>query len=74
MTPLHVAAKKGECHEIVKYLIDKGTDINIQDDNGVSETKTGPIVNLSCCLKFIRLQALMQMSLTENLPSEIIIS
>ena len=38
MTPLHVAAKRGECHEIVKYLIDQGTDINIQDDNGVSET------------------------------------
>ena len=57
MTPLHVAAKKGECREIVKYLIDKGTDINIQDDNGVSETiklvqqrYVGvSIVNLSVC-------------------------
>ena len=38
MTPLHVAAKKGECPKIVKYLIDKGTDINIKDNNGVSET------------------------------------
>ena len=38
MTPLHVAAKKGECRTIMEYLIDKGTDINIQDHNGVSET------------------------------------
>ena len=38
MSPLHVAAKKGECREIVEYLINKGTDINIKDYNGVSET------------------------------------
>ena len=38
MTPLHVAAEKGECREIVEYLINKGTDINIKDYNGVSET------------------------------------
>ena len=38
MTPLHVAAEKGESLDIVKYLIDKGADINIKDDNGVSET------------------------------------
>ena len=39
MSPLHVAAEKGECREIVEYLIDKGTDINIKDYNGVSETR-----------------------------------
>ena len=33
-----MAAKKGECREIVEYLINKGTDINIKDYNGVSET------------------------------------
>ena len=35
MTPLHVAAKKGECIEIVIKLKDKGADINIKDNNGV---------------------------------------
>ena len=38
MTPLHVAANKGESLEIVEYLIHKGADINIKDYNGVSET------------------------------------
>ena len=38
MTPLHVAAEKGESLEIMKFLLGKGTAINIQDDNGVSET------------------------------------
>ena len=40
MTPLHVAAKKGESLEIVEYLIRKGaaSDINIKNDNGVNET------------------------------------
>ena len=38
MTPLHVAAKKGESLDIVEYLIDKGADINIKDYNGVSES------------------------------------
>ena len=38
MSPLHVAAKKGECCEIVEYLVNKGTDINIEDFNGVSDT------------------------------------
>ena len=33
-----MAADKGERREIVEYLIDKGTDINIEDYNGVSET------------------------------------
>ena len=34
-TSLHVAAKKGECLEIVKILKHKGADMNIKDDNGV---------------------------------------
>ena len=38
MTPLHVAAKKGESLDIVEYLIDKEANINIKDYNGVSET------------------------------------
>ena len=38
MTPLHVAAEKGESLEIVEYLIGGGADINIKNDNGVSET------------------------------------
>ena len=33
-----MAAERGECREIVEYLIDKGTDINIKDSNGVSDT------------------------------------
>ena len=63
MTFLHVAAKKGECIEIVKKLIQKGADINIQDKNGVSEmdpaNNTVSIVHIFCCLKnFISLQAM----------------
>ena len=42
MTPLHVAATKGGRKSIVQYLIDSGGDINIKDDNGVSETKEIP--------------------------------
>ena len=38
MTSLHVAAKREDALEIVELLISKGADINIQDDNGVSET------------------------------------
>ena len=38
MTPLHVAAKKGESLEIVEYLIHKGADINIQNNNEVKKT------------------------------------
>ena len=34
MTPLHLAAESGHI-KIVNYLVDKGADINIQDDNGV---------------------------------------
>ena len=36
MTPLHVAAEKGHFEEIVPYLVDKGTDIDVKDNNGVS--------------------------------------
>ena len=39
MTPLHVAATIGGRLSIVKYLIDKGADINSKDSNGVSETR-----------------------------------
>ena len=35
MTPLHVAAETGHC-KILRYLIDKGGDINIKDEDGVS--------------------------------------
>ena len=34
MTPLHLAAESGRI-KVLKYLIDQGTDINLQDDNGV---------------------------------------
>ena len=36
MTPLHVAAEKGHFEEIVGYLVDKGTNINVEDNDGVS--------------------------------------
>ena len=41
MTALHVAAERGHS-EIVKYLGDKEADINIRNNDGVSET-TGSI-------------------------------
>ena len=37
MTPLHVAAEKGDRISIVKYLVDNGADINIKDDDEVSK-------------------------------------
>ena len=37
MTPLHVAAEKGDRISIVKDLVDQRADINIKDDNGVSK-------------------------------------
>lgn len=37
MTPLHVAAQKGDRISIVKYLLRKKADINIEDNNGVSK-------------------------------------
>ena len=36
MTPLHVAAEKGDSLDLVKYLVGKGADINIEDYCGVS--------------------------------------
>ena len=36
MTPLHWAADGGQVHT-VKYLIDKGAEVNSQDEWGVSE-------------------------------------
>ena len=44
MTPLHVAAEKGDCLNIVQYLIDEGADINIRDSSGVSETYVGSFI------------------------------
>ena len=38
MTPLHVAAEKGDRLNIVKYLIGKGANINIKDYSGVRFT------------------------------------
>ena len=39
MTPLHVAAETGRC-EILGSLIEKGGDINIKDEDGVSSIFT----------------------------------
>ena len=36
MPPLHWAADGGQVHT-VKYLIDKGAEVNRKDDDGVSE-------------------------------------
>ena len=36
MTPLHWAADGGQVHT-VKYLTDKGAEVNSKDDSGVSE-------------------------------------
>ena len=58
MTPLHVAAKKGECRKIMKYLIDKGVDINVKDHSGVSEIivlvqqRVQNPFHLVCCFNF----------------------
>ena len=41
MTPLHVAAERGERIRIVNYLVDQGADINIKDNNGVSKIVIG---------------------------------
>ena len=38
MASLHVAAQKGDRISIVKYLLQKKADINIEDKNGVSKT------------------------------------
>ena len=39
-TPLHIAVKEGKGHT-VKFLVEKGADINIKDKNGVSEIISG---------------------------------
>ena len=31
-----MAAEKGRCEQILRYLVDKGADINIKDKNGVN--------------------------------------
>ena len=36
MTPLHVAAEKGRFN-VIKPLVDKGANINIEDNDGVNE-------------------------------------
>ena len=38
MTPLHVAAHKGDRISIVEHLLHKKADVNIEDNNGVSKT------------------------------------
>lgn len=48
MTPLHVAAKKGECIEIVIKLIHNKADINIKDNNGVSDSNYTS--SKQCCI------------------------
>ena len=35
-TPLHLAAKEGS-YNAVRYLVDKGADVNIRNQFGVSE-------------------------------------
>ena len=35
-TPLHLAAEQGRFENILGYLLDKGADINIKDNDGVN--------------------------------------
>ena len=35
-TPLHVAAERCRCEQILGYLVEKEADINIQDNKGVN--------------------------------------
>ena len=37
LTPIHIAAGEGRCEDTLKYLVDKGADINIKSNNGVNE-------------------------------------
>ena len=43
MTPLHVAAERGFV-KIVDYLVSKGADIDIKDENGVTICSNNKIV------------------------------
>ena len=71
MTPLHVAAEKGDRLDIVEYLISKEADINITDDNGVSETndRTGvpcPLFMLKMMDKYSWMLTFKPMTLTNG--------
>ena len=48
MTPLHVAASQDRL-EIVKRIVDKEADINIQDINGVNQRDYTTASKLSYC-------------------------
>ena len=48
-TPLHSAAEEGHV-DIVRYLVDKGADLNVKDEIGVSTLLT---VNYYCWLEFV---------------------
>ena len=45
-TPLHIAVKEGKGHT-VKFLVEKGADVNIEDIDGVSEI-IGDIADFVC--------------------------
>ena len=45
MTPLHMAAKQGR-PDTAKYLVDQRANINITDNNGVSDNHDGRFVLL----------------------------
>ena len=51
MTPLHLAAETGRI-KIIKYLVEQGADINIQDDNGVSILRPYTPVLLKYLIEF----------------------
>ena len=35
-TPLHTTAGEGRCEDTLKYLVGKGADLNIKNNNGVN--------------------------------------
>lgn len=51
-TPLHYAVKK-ESFDIVRYLLDRGVDINIHDEEHIGETPLGTVAN-SCSYKMAK--------------------